>query len=86
MRRTTLALFLLLVAGIAQSQTPSPKDIDIQAPDSTKLRATFFPAAQPGPGVLLLYMCNTARKSCCFRVLDAGEPARRRHESCGRFS
>jgi dienelactone hydrolase len=62
-RRTILALVLLLVAGFAQSQTSSPKDIDIQAPDGTKLRATFFPAAKPGPGVLLLHMCNTARKS-----------------------
>jgi dienelactone hydrolase len=62
-RSTTLALFLLLVAGIAHSQAPSAKDVNIQAPDGTKLRATFFPAAKPGPGVLLLHMCNTVRKS-----------------------
>jgi dienelactone hydrolase len=40
-----------------------PKNVDIQASDDTKLRATFFPATKPGPGVLLLHMCNTARKS-----------------------
>ena len=55
-------LFLLLSVGIAYSQAPSAKDVDIIAPDGTKLRATFF-AAKPGPGVLLLHMCNTARKS-----------------------
>jgi len=61
--RWVLALFFLLSAGFAYPQTPSPKDIDIAAPDGTKLRATFFAAAKPGPGVLLLHMCNTTRKS-----------------------
>ncbi len=61
--RPTALLFVLLCAGIAHSQTPSPKDVDIAAPDGTKLRATLFAAAQPGPGVLLLHMCNTVRKS-----------------------
>jgi dienelactone hydrolase len=54
--------FLLLSVSIADSQAPPAKDVDIIAPDGTKLRATFF-AAKPGPGVLLLHMCNTARKS-----------------------
>jgi dienelactone hydrolase len=63
MFRTILPFFLLLFSGIAYSQTPSGKDVDIQAPDGTKLRATFFHAAKPGPGVLLLHMCNTVRKS-----------------------
>jgi dienelactone hydrolase len=55
--------FVLLAAGIAYSQTPSSKDVDITAPDGIKLRATFFFAGKPGPGVMLLHMCNTARKS-----------------------
>jgi dienelactone hydrolase len=54
--------FLLLSVSIADSQAPPAKDVDIIAPDGTKLRATFF-AAKPGPGMLLLHMCNTARKS-----------------------
>lgn len=61
-RWTILPLFTLSV-GIAFSQAPSAKDIDITAPDGTKLRATFFASAKPGPGVLLLHMCNTTRKS-----------------------
>ena len=52
----------------ALARTPAPKDVDITAPDGIKLRATFFAASniaasKPGPGVLLLHMCNTARKS-----------------------
>ncbi|MBZ5686853.1 MAG: alpha/beta fold hydrolase [Acidobacteriia bacterium] len=62
-RSTLLALLLLSAAFAATAQTPSPKEVDIAAPDGTKLRATFFAAAKPGPGVLLLHMCNTARKS-----------------------
>jgi dienelactone hydrolase len=63
MLRSSLLFSVLLNAAIAFSQTPSPKDIDIVAPDGIKLRATFFAAAKPGPGVLLLHMCNTTRKS-----------------------
>lgn len=62
MGRTVPLFFLLLSVSIAYAQAPSAKDVDITAPDGTKLRATFF-AAKPGPGVLLLHMCNTARKS-----------------------
>src|SRR5215469_11802983 len=59
----TLLTFVLLAAGITNSQSPSAKDVDITAPDGSKLRATFFAAAKPGPGVLLLHMCNTTLKS-----------------------
>jgi len=63
MRRSLVLLSLLLVAGFAVSQTLSPKDVDIHAPDGVKLRATFFAAEKPGPGVLLMHMCNTTRQS-----------------------
>jgi dienelactone hydrolase len=66
-RSTLLRIpFLLSVcfcACFAFAQSPSRKDVDILAPDGTKLRATFFAAAKPGPGVMLLHMCNTTRKS-----------------------
>lgn len=62
MLRSALICILLSV-GIANCQNASRKDVDISAPDGTKLRATFFAAAKPGPGVLLLHMCNTTRKS-----------------------
>jgi dienelactone hydrolase len=59
----TLLSFILLAVGIAHFESPSAKDVDITAPDGIKLRATLFAAAKPGPGVLLLHMCNTTRKS-----------------------
>jgi dienelactone hydrolase len=60
---SVLAFSLLCGVQILQSQTPVPKDVGIPAPDGVKLRATYFAAAKPGPGVLLLHMCNTTRKS-----------------------
>jgi dienelactone hydrolase len=68
MPRSILFSVLLLLTSFAYAQTPAPKDVDISAPDGTKLRATFFVASnsatsKPGPGVLLLHMCNTTRKS-----------------------
>ena len=62
MLRSTLTVLLLLSASIAYPQSTA-MNVDIPAPDGTKLRATFFSAAKPGPGVLLLHMCNTVRKS-----------------------
>jgi len=63
MPRFLVLTLLALTAGLAFSQTPAPQDLDIAASDGVKLRATFFAAEKPGPGVLLLHMCNTTRKS-----------------------
>jgi len=63
LRSGFLPTFFLIAASVVTAQTPSPKDVDIAAPDGIKLRATSFAAAKPGPAVLLLHMCNTARKS-----------------------
>jgi dienelactone hydrolase len=63
MFRSTLLVSLILSAGFAAAQVPAPKDVELVAPDGTKLRATFFAAAKPGPGILLMHMCNTVRKS-----------------------
>ena len=63
MRQSALLSFLLLFTSVVAAQGPSRKDVDIVAPDGTKLRATFFSVGKPGPGVMLLHMCNTARKS-----------------------
>jgi dienelactone hydrolase len=62
LRRFLLAM-ILLGACVAAAQGPAPKDVDIVSPDGTKLRGTFYAATKPGPGVLLLHMCNTTRKS-----------------------
>jgi dienelactone hydrolase len=56
-----LAHFLLPTLAVAQ--TPAPKDLELTAADGVKLKATYFAAAKPGPGVLLLHQCNQQRKS-----------------------
>ena len=63
MLHSFLFFVLLLSAATASSSGAATKDVDIVAPDGVKLRATFFSAGKPGPGVLLLHMCNTTRKS-----------------------
>ena len=36
--------------------------VDLTPSDGLTLKASFFPAAAPGPGVLLLHQCNRQRK------------------------
>jgi dienelactone hydrolase len=58
-----LCLILLLLARISSAeQAPTPQIVDFTAADGTKLKATYFPAGKPGPGVLLLHQCNRQRK------------------------
>ena len=54
-------LLILAVSCLAQ-QVPGPRVVDLTAADGTKLKATFFSAGKPGPGVLLLHQCNQQRK------------------------
>jgi dienelactone hydrolase len=61
-------LFFLLIVALAlpvacgAQQTPPPRVVDLTAPDGVILKASFFAAAQPGPGILLLHQCNRQRK------------------------
>jgi dienelactone hydrolase len=45
------------------SQSPSAKVVDLKAPDGMILKASYFAAAKPGPGVLLLHQINRTRKA-----------------------
>ena len=63
--RILFALLLFALAlpmACAAQQAPPPRAVDLPAPDGVILKATFFAAAQPGPGVLLLHQCNRQRK------------------------
>ncbi len=56
-----IPFFLLLVI----SATPAAcveRVIDLTASDGLKLKATYFAAEKPGPGVLLLHQCNRQRR------------------------
>ena len=46
-----------------QSKLPGPRVVDLKSADGTLLKATYFGAAKPGPGVLLLHQSNRDRKS-----------------------
>jgi dienelactone hydrolase len=41
---------------------PPPRVVDLTATDGTTLKATYFAAGKPGPGILLLHQCNRQRK------------------------
>jgi formylglycine-generating enzyme required for sulfatase activity/dienelactone hydrolase len=54
-------------AGAAPAQhshsPPGARMVDLKASDGTVLKASYFSAANPGPGVLLLHQINRTRKS-----------------------
>lgn len=61
-RRTSiLAVFLFLFAGCLWALAVE-RTVDLTASDGTILKATYFPADKPGPGVLLLHQCNRQRR------------------------
>jgi pimeloyl-ACP methyl ester carboxylesterase len=68
-RRTwlTLAVFIFALSANAaraqQSQPPSSRTVELKSTDGTVLKATFSPAAKPGPGVLLFHQSNRTRTS-----------------------
>jgi pimeloyl-ACP methyl ester carboxylesterase len=61
-RVLSLLLFSFLVMTCAGQQPPAGRTIDLAASDGATLKATYFAAAKPGPGVLLLHQCNRQRK------------------------
>jgi dienelactone hydrolase len=56
------SLFLLCAFSLAAQKPPTPRVVDLTAPDGLKLKGTFFAASSSGPGLLLLHQCNRQRK------------------------
>jgi dienelactone hydrolase len=54
--------FLLCALTGGLSTWSAERVVDLTAGDGTKLKATYFAAAKPGPAVLLLHQCNRQRK------------------------
>jgi dienelactone hydrolase len=52
---------LLFAGGVARADRGT--DVDLKAADGTKLKATYYSAGKPGPGIVLLHMCNSERKA-----------------------
>jgi len=58
-----LSASLLPMVAFAEPTKSVPRDVDIKTADDTILKGTYFAAAKPGPGVLLLHQVNRDRKS-----------------------
>ena len=77
MHAATTRLAFLTLAGLAaaasaQAQAP-PAPVSLKAGDGTSLKATYFAAAKPGPGIVLLHQCNSDRSSWAkFAAAAAG--------------
>jgi dienelactone hydrolase len=54
---------MLATGCVAFAENPAPRTVDLKSADGTQLKATYFAAARPGPGVLLLHQVNRDRKS-----------------------
>jgi dienelactone hydrolase len=57
--------FVTLILAVFACAAPAmctERVVDLTAADGTKLKATYFDAGKPGPGVLLLHQCNRDRK------------------------
>ena len=59
----SLSIFFLLLTMTATARADVGKDVDITAADGTRIKGTYWAAAKPGPGVVLLHMCNSQRKA-----------------------
>ena len=63
-RSLLLVLAALCAPLTLQAQSlPAARDVTIPVADGAELKGTYYAAAQPGPAVILLHMCNTTRKS-----------------------
>jgi hypothetical protein len=61
-----LRLMLILLLGVAAAsaaRSAAVSVIDLTAADGTRLKASYFAAAKPGPGVLLFHQSNRTRKA-----------------------
>jgi len=58
------ALLILTITGLdARAKSIIAQNVDLKTSDGTQLKASYYAAARPGPGVLLLHQANRDRKS-----------------------
>jgi dienelactone hydrolase len=67
---SALAAALLAPAG-AQARGAMSQNIDIKSSDGVVLKATYYPAEKPGPGIVMLHACNMTRTSWAQLATDA---------------
>src|SRR5947208_3465055 len=56
----TVLIFVMTAFG--ERPNTAPRVVDLKASDGTILKASYFAAAKPGPGVLLFHQSNRTRK------------------------
>src|SRR5215471_8111575 len=59
----SLSAALIAVGLSAEPAKSTARPVDFKSSDGTVLKGTYFAAAKPGPGVLLLHQSNRDRKS-----------------------
>ena len=57
-----LLILMAATAACAAQQQPVVRTTDLKAADGVQLKASYFPASKPGPGILLLHQCDHDRK------------------------
>ncbi len=62
---------MLPLAAHAQGKTPATQVVDLKAGGGVTLKATYYPAGRPGPGILMLHACNKDRASWAQLATDA---------------
>jgi dienelactone hydrolase len=65
------SLASMSVPAHAQVKAPATQAVDIKAGGGVTLKASYFPAGRPGPGILLLHACNKDRSSWTQLATDA---------------
>ena len=76
MRRSHLTLVCSLVSMVwatpqAQVKSSVAQVVDLKAPDGIALKASYYSAGRPGPGLILLHACNMDRSSWTQLATDA---------------
>ncbi len=62
---------IVSVAAHAQGTPPATQVVDLKAGGGVSLKATYYPAVRPGPGILMLHACNKDRSSWTQLATDA---------------
>src|SRR5437763_1761728 len=66
MKRIQILLFstglIFVMAAFGKNNTSAGRAVDLKASDGAILKATYFAAPKPGPGVLLFHQSNRTRK------------------------
>ncbi len=62
-RRLALLLCLGLALPPATMAAASGRHVELSASDGVRLAATYWSPGAPGPGVILLHMCNSSREA-----------------------